>query len=317
MTSGQSVPAVERLVSLTAALLHRRMTKEEILTQVGGYQTGRSRDATARMFERDKELLRDQGVPLIAKADAADGQTVRYWIDDSAWSTGDLKPTPIQIALLSLAVEATTPAGRHLPGRALTKLRALSPMSIVEADVALTTSLDLSDPEDSFDTLASAIEHGQRVTFSYLSARGKVTTRTVEPWRLVRHQGGWYLIARDCEADERRVFRLSRFQSEAAVTGDPGVFTVPDDVDMRIGPETGDETLARLTIAPGTAMLLRQRGTKVGQVGDDDVISIGTDNLGELTQQVASYGGDVIPLEPEELVVDVKRYWEQAARYAK
>lgn len=316
VTSGQSIPAVERLVSLTAALLHRRMTKEEILTQVGGYTGDRSYATASRMFERDKALLRETGVPLVSRADAADGQTIRYWVDETQWSTSTIRPTPIQIALLSLALEALAPKGRHLPGRALTKLRALSPMSIVEADVALTTSLDLTDPEDAFDTLADAIAAKQEVSFDYLSARGEIHTRNVQPWRLVRDAGSWYLVGHDTDRGERRAFKLARLQTEPVTTTAPEAYEIPAQVDTRISIGHRETITARLRVAPGAAMLLRRHGTLVGHEGDDDVIEVTSDHLLQLAQDVASYGGDVLPVSPPELVSGVRELWETAARYA-
>ena len=55
---------LERLLNLTAALLHtsRPLTAEEIRERVPGYPDGLS--AFRRTFERDKDDLREMGVPL-------------------------------------------------------------------------------------------------------------------------------------------------------------------------------------------------------------------------------------------------------------
>ena len=56
---------LERLLNLLACLLtaDRPVPAEEIRYTVAGYE-GKSDDAFHRMFERDKDLLREMGVPL-------------------------------------------------------------------------------------------------------------------------------------------------------------------------------------------------------------------------------------------------------------
>ncbi len=60
-----SVERLERLVNLVAALLDARqpLTREELRVRVGGYSE--DDDSFRRNFERDKELLRQMGMPLV------------------------------------------------------------------------------------------------------------------------------------------------------------------------------------------------------------------------------------------------------------
>ena len=46
------------------------MTKEQVRTSVAGYQEAPSDDAFERMFERDKDTLRDLGIPILTVTDA-------------------------------------------------------------------------------------------------------------------------------------------------------------------------------------------------------------------------------------------------------
>ncbi|MGB6763053.1 MAG: WYL domain-containing protein, partial [Mycobacterium sp.] len=57
---------VERLVNLVIALLSTRgyITAEKIRSSVAGYSDNASDEAFSRMFERDKNELRDLGIPL-------------------------------------------------------------------------------------------------------------------------------------------------------------------------------------------------------------------------------------------------------------
>ena len=61
-----AISKVERLVNLVIALLSTRgyITAEKIRSSVAGYSDSPSAEAFSRMFERDKNELRDLGIPL-------------------------------------------------------------------------------------------------------------------------------------------------------------------------------------------------------------------------------------------------------------
>ncbi len=58
--------------------------------------------------------------------------------------------------------------------------------------------------------LARAVHARLVTTFHYVDGRGAATSRRVEPVRLVRARGAWYLAAFDRERDDWRTFRLDR-----------------------------------------------------------------------------------------------------------
>ena len=60
------ISKVERLMNLVIALLSTRtyITAERIRETVYGYSDSPSDEAFSRMFERDKNELRDLGIPL-------------------------------------------------------------------------------------------------------------------------------------------------------------------------------------------------------------------------------------------------------------
>src|SRR5918997_665224 len=99
---------IERLVNLIAALLetHRPLTAEDIRHQVAGYG-GTSLEAFRRSFERDKETLRDMGVPLeIVPTDAFSEQADGYIIPKDRYYLPELDLEPEELAALKLASEA-------------------------------------------------------------------------------------------------------------------------------------------------------------------------------------------------------------------
>src|SRR6478735_7398634 len=89
----------ERLLNLVIALLNTRQfrTAQWIHEKVAGYGDAPSTDAFNRMFERDKQELREMGIPLLT--DDRDG----YRIPQVEFSLPELNFTPAETAALGLA----------------------------------------------------------------------------------------------------------------------------------------------------------------------------------------------------------------------
>ena len=94
-SAASRVPVEERLFSLVLALLATEsgLTKNEILSTVQGYhqrfKAGGDNANLERQFERDKDDIRDLGVPLEtldSPGDAGNNQTLRYRIPKGATS---------------------------------------------------------------------------------------------------------------------------------------------------------------------------------------------------------------------------------------
>lgn len=313
------ISTAERLLNLTAALLDRAMTKDEILARVAGYPKSTGERAL-RQFERDKTMLREQGVPLQTRAALGDARDVRYFIDPSQWENHEFSPTALQAALLALTMQQLAAPTKAASAGALNKLLALSPRGVVETETELSTSLDVGVPEYSFDALAAAISDMRSVEFSYLPASGVRATRHVQPWLLRWEVESWYLLGFDTDRQAPRWFRLSRIIGEVRAQDDAGSFTIPTDVGEYPAPhiagEQRDPIEVRLAIEPDAAWQLRQRGTVEAHIDGRDVICFETRNLVRLAEQVASGGGEVLPLQPQALVDAVRALWEKAASYA-
>ena len=91
---------VERLVNLVIALLSTRgyISAEKIRSSVAGYSDSPSAEAFSRMFERDKNELRDLGIPLeVGRASAWD-PTEGYRINRDAYSLAPVDLTPDEAA---------------------------------------------------------------------------------------------------------------------------------------------------------------------------------------------------------------------------
>ncbi|WP_372595411.1 helix-turn-helix transcriptional regulator, partial [Actinotalea sp.] len=102
-----SLPPAERLLNLVIALVNTtgRMTKEQIRSSVAGYEHAPTTEAFERMFERDKDTLRDLGVPVLTVASAAHGDDLGYRIDADAYALPPMELSAAQLGVLALAAE--------------------------------------------------------------------------------------------------------------------------------------------------------------------------------------------------------------------
>src|ERR1700742_5288296 len=98
---------VERLVNLVIALLSTRgfITAEKIRTSVAGYSDSPSVEAFSRMFERDKNELRDLGVPLEVGRVSALDPTEGYRINRDAYSLPPVELTADEAAAVAVATQ--------------------------------------------------------------------------------------------------------------------------------------------------------------------------------------------------------------------
>src|SRR5271155_998129 len=98
---------VERLVNLVIALLSSRgyITAEKIRSSVAGYSESPSAEAFSRMFERDKNELRDLGIPLEVGRVSALDPTEGYRINRDAYALPPVELTPDEAAAVAVATQ--------------------------------------------------------------------------------------------------------------------------------------------------------------------------------------------------------------------
>ena len=192
------VDAAERMLDLVIALSHtrHRMTKAEIRAKVNGYDDAASVEAFERMFERDKEALRQLGVPIVTLTDAVHEDEVGYRIDVTAYELPPIDLSPAQMGVLSLAAEIWQDSSfAGAARRGLTKLRAVTP---VAASAPPGVTLRVRGPDPAMGEILEAISDRVPVSFTYRAAySGTTTVRTVEPWRVYARDRGWYLVGLD------------------------------------------------------------------------------------------------------------------------
>src|SRR6267154_2700918 len=171
---------VERLVNLVIALLSTRghITAEKIKSSVAGYSDSPSAEAFSRMFERDKNELRDLGIPLEVGRVSALDPTEGYRINQEAYALPPVELTADEAAAVAVATQLwQSPELVTATQGALLKLRAAG----VDDDAADTGApVEIASPagmpglrgsEAVLGILLSAIDSRQAVRFPHRSSR--------------------------------------------------------------------------------------------------------------------------------------------------
>jgi proteasome accessory factor B len=318
-----AVSKVERLMNLVIALLatHGYLTAERIRANVYGYGDSPSDEAFSRMFERDKNELRDLGIPLetgrVSRLDATEG----YRINRDAYALPEIAFTSEEAAAVAVAAQLwESPELVTAAQGALLKLRAAG--VDVDADAAAPVTAHSGFPglrgsEDVLGVLMSAIDAGRAVQFDHRPSRTEpYTVRTVEPWGVVTEKGRWYLVGHDRDRGAVRTFRLSRIGAEVKAIGPAGRVAPPEGVDLRrivadVVGEIPSGVSAHVWVAQGRATALRRSGAAIGprRLGerDGEVIELDIGRRDRLAREIAGYGADAVVLEPEALRDNVLR----------
>jgi proteasome accessory factor B len=307
----------ERLLNLVICLLSTRrpLTKAQIRQAVPQYAENASTDAFDRMFERDKDELRELGIPLeTTSEDALFDDAVGYHVDRDAYALPDVHLAPDELAVLGLASRVWQQASLAGPAaRALTKLSALGAPPDERSLIGLEPRVRTAEP--AFDALWSAVRDRVPVQFTYRTqSSGEVATRTVEPWAVTSWHGRWYLTGFDRDRQAPRVFRLTRVESAVRRIGEAGEYEVPSDHDPRL--MIGDQSVerpgrtARLLVRQGSGQTLRRRALTVSASsvadGRDEVV-VEFDDTDLFATELVTYGASALVVEPADLRESVVR----------
>jgi proteasome accessory factor B len=207
---------LERLLNLTAALLEtpRPVSAEQLRERVPGYPS--SPVAFHRSFERDKEDLREMGVPLrVAPVPGTDPPLDGYDITAEEYYLTDPHLEPDELAALHLAASTVRIDGAR-GQEALWKLGGVLAGDGIEVMASLPGDPNLAPVFD-------AVTSRRVLEFDYRGER-----RHVDPHRLDFRRGRWYFAGWDHDREDSRNFRLDRVGGTVAVQGEPGAFTRPE-----------------------------------------------------------------------------------------
>jgi len=308
-TKSNGADKTERLLNLVICLLYTRkpLSKAKIRDAVPQYGTSVSDEAFDRMFERDKDELRELGIPLVTEPfDAFFDDEPGYRIDRREYALPEISFASDELAVLGLASRAWTQA--TLAGPAAQALRKLEAAGVERDDSSLIGIVPMvRTVEPAFEAAKDAVLHHTPVAFTYRTAgTGAVATRHVQPWAIASWHGHWYLTGFDTGRNAPRVFRLGRIEGEVAIEGKPGSYEVPQDhqptaMISNVAVDR-DPRPAALQVRVGAGHSLRRQAHTVQEVDDTwSLIAVDYTDTEAFGAEICSFGPDVVVESPAEL----------------
>jgi proteasome accessory factor B len=299
----------ERLVNLVICLLATRtfVPKERLRATLEPYRACSSDEAFERMFERDKEELRQLGIPLeVGAVNAYFEDEIGYRIAPGEYALPELELEPDEAAALGLAARFWQQATlAQAASSALLKLKAAGVEIGDPSPAGIEPRVRAEAP--AFEPLLEAVYERQIVRFPYRRSDGQSAVREVEPWTIDSWRGRWYLAGFDVDRDDARVFRLDRITGPVLLTGRAPSHKAPARLDVRAQVESyaggsgSDPGQAATVLArPGTCFQLRRMATEAAPGPDGwDTLTIAFRN--DASGWLAEFGADVVVLAPDSL----------------
>lgn len=357
------ISKTQRWLDLIAFLVGRRVpvTVEQLMEGIPAYAekwvdgSQIAQASVRRMFERDKDELRELGIPIETveyriNYGSEEAQAYRLARKDFYLPYLDLlrrerRPTArtdalrfdepeIRTLLNGLLLVAEAPSS-PLAADARSALRKLSfdlPAAAIPGPVvAFPEPPGADEVRARTELLSDALLRRKRVTFRYAGmTRTEITDRDVAPYGLLFQHGHWYLIGHDGLRDAIRVFRVSRMDDLAVnhVRANSPDFDIPDEFDIaqyrgreawELGGEDDPEVVARVRFAfPRSLWAARNSvGDLEGEAADGSSIrTFRVQQPGPFVRWLLSLQGEADVLEPPELAAELRRVaGEVAALY--
>jgi predicted DNA-binding transcriptional regulator YafY len=312
-------PKIQRWIDLLAALLARRWpaTFDELIRDVPAYAAGdQSHETRRRMFERDKDELREFGIPIETITAQDEGDPPGY----------QLRVRDFYLPYLALRAEGKTRSPRKtdtygyasLPiltfeaeelaaiAEAAGRLRELGDPLLAEHAESAMRKLACDLPVDAaarpdarvaaararaapelFSTMGDALRRRKRVTFTYHTMGSDATApRTVEPFGLFFLNQHWYLVARTPDYEIPAGFDLQEHARSRQA--------------WELG--TGDAVTAVVALlnTSGAAVAAHRLGEAVD--GDERLRRFRVRRVDSFARWLLSFAGDLAPVSPAQVV---------------
>lgn len=292
----------------------RPVTRADLRRRIPGYNQD-SEAAFTRMFERDKDDLRELGIPIEVKpVEAAYDDELGYWVDRKTFLLPAIELTMQERVLITLAARLLRDTQMGLAAR-----EAAQRLGNVTHPEKL-PDIRLGSSEANIDVAFDAIHARTVLAFDYDSKSSQQRAlRHVEPWRLICTGGAWYVAGFDTDRRDVRVFRFDRVLGPMVDTHQPAGETPPANLDVQAMVRAwqtlpGERVNAVLHVDPGTCLALRAIATSVEDGDDHDVITVESDYPLGLARTIAGVGEHVTIVSPTTLRDQVMTLVTEAAR---
>jgi predicted DNA-binding transcriptional regulator YafY len=310
-----------RQLSLVAYLMAERrpVTARDAKNAVEGYSE-MSDEAFARRFYADRAELLALGVGITSQRDEFTGEELYTLTRDDYFlpplHLDDAELAALQTCLYLLEGQFAYSEPLRLALQNLALGRPNPTRGAPDGAVTLNLTGGGYSPEiaQRLAKLETAISKQRTIVFPYFAmSRAEESTRTVDPYSLYFQGSQWYLVGRDRDREDIRVFRVSRFRGDIRFATrrerdfkfpegfDPGAYR--DRAPWQLGEGIGTATL---DVAPSAAWLVERLWGRHGaiEVAADRSARFTTPyaSLELLTTWIIGMDGQVVPVGPPELV---------------
>ncbi|HWC71284.1 MAG TPA: WYL domain-containing protein [Actinomycetota bacterium] len=316
MTGEERMEPLERLLNLVGLLLETStpLTFEQIRDTLDAYRADKV-DSAKRMFERDKDQLREFGIPLRLVDTDVWGTEQGYIIPKDEYYLPEVAFTPEELGALLVAAQS---------GGENTRAEQAARKLLYGADGGVLAGLaggPLASGSDARSALvlecADAAQRRRRVGFGYRTSQGEHGRRTVDAFAMVFRGGHWYLVGRDDDRDDVRAFRLSRFTGDVEDLGagaaPPDGFRAADHVQAGAWTAAGEDH-ALISFSPAVAWWAvgSFAGAREDHAEPDGwvVVDVPMADVTSLASLVLQFGPDAVVRSPDLLRDEIVRRLE-------
>src|SRR6185295_10490311 len=208
------MPRAERLLELADLLRGRETTTVlDLAAELG---------VSRRTLLRDLASLRERGMPITGEAGPGGGirlegdrglAAVHLSLSEivAIWLGARLSRAASELPWGDAANSALAKLLAHLPNAKARALRALCRRVIIGQTASAKTREGAGViPQELLGLFEQAFSTGVGLSFHYTDREGKRTVRRVEPHGLLAEPPVWYVLARDVDKSEPRMFRMDR-----------------------------------------------------------------------------------------------------------
>ena len=317
-----------RQLSLVAYLMaeQRPVTARDVKNNVEGY-ANMGDEAFARRYYADRSELQGLGVPITSGRDEFTGEELynlrqeHYFLPPIDLTDAELAALQTSFYLLEGQFAYAEPLRLALQNLALGRADRADP-GPQTAQIDLLGSAYTPEISQRLAKLEQAISKQRTIRFTYWTARSDSTAeRTINPYGLFELHGVWYVVGDDCDdelPEARKTFRISRMRGEIKfATRRERDFRIPQDFNVtayrdRQAWQLGREPIgtARLAVSADDTWLVNRLYGAQGEFDehDDGTATLTTEysSLEALSQAVLGMDGRMQPIEPDELVTQVR-----------
>ncbi len=213
------------------------------------------------------------------------------------------------LAGLRALTEVPSPTGPDVLDRVIAKLERAAGDA---ADAHRNVTVAIEGAGASREALGAALREGRRLALDYyVPARDEVTSREVDPIRLLVVDGHTYLEGWCLLADDLRIFRLDRIEKATVLDLPASPRPAPPERPLIFDSEAASWRV-RLAVGKNAEWVVDAYPCEVVTSEPELVVDLPVADLGWARQLVLRLGGTVRPLAPAELIEAVRRDAEEA-----